>query len=161
MFNAHGWICIRSSRSAYTADLPLDLLLELDKETDNADARLWDELEAHLSAYGVDSEEYYTFEDGLKVKPIGLSLIKWNFYRRLNNMRGLLTLVTSRNHRCNDFIELVNWIAVKAEGSYGIIYVYDDEDENSQNEFKVWRILNGRVEEFSDILLGPYHQLFP
>lgn len=155
MFNAHGWICVRSSRSAYTANLPNDLVDELDETINNADERLWDELEAHLSAYGVDSEDVYTFEDGLEIRPIELSLIKWNFYRHFNNMNGLLTLVTSRNHRCNHFIDLVNWIAKKGEGSYGIIYVHDNEDENSSNEFKVWRILKGEVEEFSDKLLSP------
>ena len=53
MYTAHGWICVRSSREAYSESLSEEVIDELDKETNRADEKLWDELEAHLARYGI------------------------------------------------------------------------------------------------------------
>ena len=149
MFDAQGWIRVRSSRDAYVEGLSGEEIDALDRATDLADEALWDQLEQHLAKYGIE-----TASSG-EVRPIGLSLIKYQFHRHLNYSSGLLTLATSRNHRCRDFAELIAWIAEKGPGSYGIIYVHDDEDEQTSNAFQVWRILKGRVEVFPDCWLSP------
>ena len=132
------------------------LIDALDRAADQADEALWDQLEQRLAAYGTESG--VDSNSSGEVHPIGLSLIKYQFHRRLNYSSGLLTLVTSRHHRCHDFAELVAWIAEKGPGSYGIIYVHDDEDEQMSNTFQVWRILNGRVEVLPDCWLSPIMQ---
>ena len=44
-------------------------------------------------------------------------------------------------------------------GSYGLLYVLDDEDYQDgdyQNEFRVWRLVRGALEERSDPFLSPF-----
>lgn len=39
--------------------------------------------------------------------------------------------------------------------SYGVLYVWNDEDKEMYNEFKVWRLKNGKVENCKDTVLSP------
>lgn len=59
------------------------------------------------------------------------------------------------NHRQRWVFELFSFIAERAPGSYGLLYVWDDEDREHDNEFRVWRMARGRVEEFADPFLSP------
>src|SRR5215467_2984439 len=40
-------------------------------------------------------------------------------------------------------------------GSYGLLYVWDDESNQHPNEFRVFKLARGRVTEHSDVLLSP------
>ena len=43
-----------------------------------------------------------------------------------------------------------------APGSYGILYVHNDEDiEGLSNEFQVWRLVRGNLEKQKDYYLSP------
>lgn len=42
-----------------------------------------------------------------------------------------------------------------AEGSYGLIYLYDDEAAGRENQFQVFSLSRGSVKEFSDFYLSP------
>jgi hypothetical protein len=59
------------------------------------------------------------------------------------------------NHRHERVFGLFPWLAERASGSYGLLYVWDDESHDQQNEFRVWRLLRGRVEETADNFLSP------
>jgi hypothetical protein len=61
----------------------------------------------------------------------------------------------SPNHHLDQIFGLFQLIAEMAPGSYGLLYVWDDEHEPYNNEFRVWRLLRGRVEEMADSFLSP------
>jgi hypothetical protein len=59
------------------------------------------------------------------------------------------------NHRHDQVFALFPWLAARAPGSYGLLYVWDDENPRDENEFRVWVLLRGRVEEEGDRFLSP------
>jgi hypothetical protein len=64
-------------------------------------------------------------------------------------------------------VDVLRWLAATGPGSYGLVYVHDDEDvgdagrlrgrdgTDRSNEFRVWRLLGGTVEELADPFLSP------
>ena len=61
---------------------------------------------------------------------------------------------------------LIDWLTSNASGAYGRVYVHDDEDAvghsaygrgqaDHTNELRVWRILNGRLDELADPFPSP------
>jgi hypothetical protein len=42
-----------------------------------------------------------------------------------------------------------------APGSYGLLYVWDDESNQYPNEFRVFKLARGQVTEHPDVLLSP------
>ena len=58
--------------------------------------------------------------------------------------------------------EFHGWATVRVDDrdSYGLLYVHDDEDGahglDHSNEFRVWRLAGGRLEEVADPFLSPY-----
>jgi hypothetical protein len=52
-------------------------------------------------------------------------------------------------------IELLRKIGQLAPGSYGLLHVYDDEDPQHDNSFRVLRLVRGVVTEHADTLLSP------
>lgn len=70
-----------------------------------------------------------------------------------------LQLSLYSNHWCEECYEMLKIyriIADKAEGSYGLLYVYNDEDREFNNEFIIYRLVRGKFEMFNDKLLSPY-----
>lgn len=63
------------------------------------------------------------------------------------------------NHRAgqgNALIETFNHIAALAPGSYGMLYVWDDEDpDGSRNEFQAFVMRRGQVTRQTDSFLSP------
>ena len=60
----------------------------------------------------------------------------------------------------------MEWVATNGPGSYGLVYVHDDEDNAGNtdygrglmdftNVFRVWRICNGELTELADPFLSP------
>ena len=82
-----------------------------------------------------------------------------NEFYDLRNINGNhhLTIQAGHNHRHNEIIEFFKWIAEIAPGSFGLLYIHDDEDLLRQNEnrFKVWRMRRGTVDELDDTFLSP------
>ena len=145
MFQAMGWVVVRVSRDAYIGARN-DQLDYIDDDLDAQDSKLW----ARLLAWLEDNSD--------------AGLLRWQFVEHLNNAQGVLQIFASRNHRASSIWPLMDWIAENGTGSYGLIYVWDDEDNgygrevrtvDHSNEFRVWRILNGKVEEFADPFLSP------
>jgi hypothetical protein len=147
MMLAFGSFVVRAKRYGYNPELPPSELEKLDEKFDQADEVLWSELETWLRNCG----EHW---------------LKWQFERRNNNHTGLLQLNTSRNHRSSQVWELLEYLSKSSTGTYGILYVNDDEDiegltcygrgkANYQNVFRVWSLKNGELIEHSDPFLSP------
>ncbi len=54
-----------------------------------------------------------------------------------------------------DVFEIYRVIAAKAPGSYGLLYIRNDEDRGRDNEFVVWRLARGAFSSFRDRYLSP------
>ncbi|XOV67818.1 MAG: Imm7 family immunity protein [Fluviicola sp.] len=82
-----------------------------------------------------------------------------NEYYEIKRVNGeiYLTITIGHNHRSEHPFEFIRWIAKISIGSFGIIYVSDDEDieRGNDNIFKVWRVKRGIVEELDDPFLSP------
>lgn len=147
MLSAFGWVVVRTSRDCYVDQTSLEDLDALDEQTEVEDRGLWASLRIWLDA---EADPWF----------------KWQLFEDLNNDKGILQFCTSRNHRASTLWPLMEWVAENGVGSYGLIYVHDDEDipsvkhygrgeEDFSNEFRVWRILGGKVEELDDPFLSP------
>ncbi|WP_299221222.1 Imm7 family immunity protein [uncultured Aquimarina sp.] len=68
-----------------------------------------------------------------------------------------LNITIAHNHRSEHPFEFFKWLASTAVGSYGLIYVMDDEDieRGNENKFKVLRIRKGQIDELDDPFLSP------
>ncbi len=77
----------------------------------------------------------------------------------LNGDLHVLSVAGHRNHRCETALDLFRWLAINGPGSYGLLYVRDDEDfrrgGDFGNEFRVWRLARGVLEEQDDPFLSP------
>jgi hypothetical protein len=54
-----------------------------------------------------------------------------------------------------DLLDLYTRIGELAPGSYGLLHVWDDQDLQHDNEFRVHRMARGQVTEMADTLLSP------
>ena len=52
-------------------------------------------------------------------------------------------------------VELLRQVGQLAPGSYGLLYVHDDEDPRQHLDFRVFRLARGIVTEHADTLLSP------
>ena len=62
------------------------------------------------------------------------------------------------NHRSSlggNLIQIFQEIAQKAPGSYGLLYIWDDEDPELNNQFQVGRLARGEFLFVSDHYLSP------
>ena len=60
------------------------------------------------------------------------------------------------NHRRAWPIDLFRTIGRLAPGSYGVLYVQDDEDPRHGGDFRVWVLRRGSLSEEADRLLSPF-----
>jgi len=61
-----------------------------------------------------------------------------------------------RDSRLQEIFDLYKRIGEIAAGSYGLIYLYDDEDtQGRENQFQVFLLAKGNVEEREDSFLSP------
>ena len=62
------------------------------------------------------------------------------------------------NHCAQEWFEILEFyrlLAENAPGSYGILSCRDDEDEDKNNEFRIFVLKKGKVIEVNDLLLSP------
>ncbi len=60
------------------------------------------------------------------------------------------------NSEVSEIFKLVKYIGETADGSYGLIYLYNDEDRNGkENQFQVFLLARGKIEEKTDPFLSP------
>ncbi len=77
--------------------------------------------------------------------------------RYINGVPFVNTLLCS-NHRTvqvDNIIGAYTKIAQTATGSYGVIYLRDDEDAEHYNEFQIYVFKNGSCSKRSDVVFSP------
>jgi hypothetical protein len=77
---------------------------------------------------------------------------------RWMNGHPFLHLAGMPNHRGvwgTQVIEFFARIGQIAPGSFGLLYVWDDEDSDHANEFRIFRLVRGGVTEHAASLLSP------
>lgn len=66
-------------------------------------------------------------------------------------------LLNHKSQRADDLLGLYEFIAKSAMGSYGILYVHDDENgEGQENEFQVFVMARGNITKNKDVFLSPF-----
>lgn len=66
-------------------------------------------------------------------------------------------LLNHKSQQAEELFSLFEFIAENAVGSYGLLYVRDDEDENGEdNKFQVYVMARGKIEEKKDRFLSPF-----
>ena len=77
---------------------------------------------------------------------------------RVINAQYMLCLAGLANHRGtleDDLICVFREIGEKAPGSYGLLYISDDENSEHDNEFRVGRLVRGQFKFVKDPHLSP------
>ena len=78
----------------------------------------------------------------------------------LLNGNCVLSVAGVKNHKTqavDEIIHLFFKIAEMATGTYGLLYLYDDENkEGKDNEFQVYKVAKGKVTLEKDHFLSPY-----
>lgn len=69
-----------------------------------------------------------------------------------------LLVTGNTNHLSQDIIDIFNlyeFIAEIAKGSYGLLYIRNDESEDAFNEFEVFVLARGKIKKEKDPFLSP------
>lgn len=77
--------------------------------------------------------------------------------KRING-ECFIEFLSCTNHMSSDVKEVISFFEIVgkvAKGSYGLLYVHNDEDKDSYNDFMVYRLARGRVDIYRDNLLSP------
>lgn len=115
--------------------------LDEKNESDQAMSVIWENLQRKINA---------TFADNT------------NPQFQLKMMNGVYHFMISgfHNHKSQDFfdvVEIFQWLASHAIGSYGLLHFFDDEDKNGfNNQFQVYRLKQGNFERQNDTFFSPY-----
>jgi hypothetical protein len=127
MFEYHGWATLRT-----------DILDEYGDEDEDALQCLLGELRQYITTLSINGA----------------------IHIEQRNMLYALSIFGLNNHRQQPVIDLFGWLAQNARGSYGLLYIQDNEDFNRgsdyTNQFRVWRLALGQLEELDDQFLSPY-----
>jgi hypothetical protein len=127
MYEYHGWVTIRPTPK------------HMD---DNEEDMLWEFVRKSIEG---------------KIKTLnwmtGLMNLQWTNGSCQINVSGLKN---RRGEDSKEINELYQYIARVAPGSYGLLYEWDDEDqEGFENKFKVKVLKRGKIIEVEDKLLSP------
>lgn len=110
--------------------------------------------ETYIATFKEDNEDI--FIDKIRKEIENLSWFKPQM-KVLNGEWFLeFTIFANRkNPQTEEAFKLFNKIGELAEGSYGLIYLYDDEADGRENQFQVFSLSRGSIKEFSDSYLSP------
>lgn len=104
-----------------------------------------------------------TDEENFEVilKEINVEIKKLNYcnpqIKRING-ECFIEMLACTNHMSLDIKELLSFFEIVgrvAKGSYGLLYVHNDEDKDNHNSFIVHRLTRGKVDIYQDVLLSP------
>lgn len=148
MFCACGWFKVQPSLSGY-ASLKSDDFGEMDAQDEliNLEAT---KLEKAMAVWLEQQDD-----------------LRWWTAGIYNNERGYFHVFSSKNHRTSSIWDLMSFVAESSIGSYGLVYVHDDEDvignklygrgcHDFSEEFRVWRVFEGEVSEHADEFFSPF-----
>ena len=113
----------------------------------------------HITTDG--ENEYGKLEKAIEkidhfLKPLKL----FNQFFKIEALNGYHTLFIGLNHNHENgyydlIYQLLNEICIIAPGSYGIIYIRNDEDKLDFNKFKIIKIAKGKITIEDDDFLSP------
>ncbi|TLS51716.1 hypothetical protein FE782_14590 [Paenibacillus antri] len=66
------------------------------------------------------------------------------------------TITGLHNHRSSYVLDIYKWVSENLPGSYGLLYMHDDEDAEYNNTFVVWKLVRGILTRETDPFLSPY-----
>lgn len=87
-----------------------------------------------------------------------LSIVDIEFSLRIKNGTYQISIFGNSNHLNSSheyLFSFLNWIASYAIGSYGLIYILDDENEKNPDNFVVYSLKKGRIYMHKDKFLSP------
>ena len=116
------------------------------------------EIDSERQDYGVSKFKHY-------IKDIDTENV--TVFRR----NGLDSFMISgmHNHKQDYVVEIFEWVAEHLPGSYGLLYIWDDEDcygsysryqytdetIDNTNKFLVWKLAKGKLTQVDDPFLSP------
>ena len=107
--------------------------------------------------YEATDEE--NFDEILKLIDVEMKKLKYCNPQIVRiNGECFIELLACTNHMSLDVKELISFFEIVgkvAKGSYGLLYVHNDEDKDNYNSFVVHRLARGKVEIYRDTLLSP------
>ncbi len=75
--------------------------------------------------------------------------------KRINGMYSLW-ITGHSNHKSDCTLKLFKQIATEAPRTYGVLFIWDDEDLSGlSNAFQVWKLARGNAVQVADTLLSP------
>ncbi len=156
MFEAHGWITIR--HTAENRDTP-------DEEERQADAivKVWTYARALGYPEAAESASIEKIAERPRNRYSGklVSSTKSNVVIGFGMLNGesQLWIAGFKNHATvlrQELLDLLQYTADVAPGSYGLLYTLDDEDPIHYNAFRVYVLARGTVTERADPFLSPF-----
>lgn len=133
MYNAHGWINLRISPKAS------------ELETINTISIQYDEIEEKL--YEEFIEKIKLELERIKKENLFIKYEIINF----NNFSNFLTIQYSRNHKSNILKDFYSFVAKLNDGSHGLLYEIDDENDfNEHKPYKIYRLLGNEFKEIEE-----------
>ncbi|WP_338542495.1 Imm7 family immunity protein [Paenibacillus tundrae] len=85
-----------------------------------------------------------------EVDSMNLSMVK------RYNLQDSWIISGLHNHSKAYVIDAFHWIAIHLPGSYGLLYIHDDENQDENDCFTVRRLVRGQVTLEKDPFLSPY-----
>tara|TARA_B100001250_G_C19689238_1_gene739478 strand:+ start:120 stop:599 length:480 start_codon:yes stop_codon:yes gene_type:complete len=140
MFNSYGWIQLGMNRK------DLDVLDEENHvRYDRLDIELEEKVKSRLQ-HIADSNE----------------IIRYDLIAGMNNLENFLSIQLSRNHFNPTLREFYQWISEISDGSHGILYEIDAEDQsfNPEKPYRIWRLIGDEFEECKESILNEkFHKI--
>lgn len=110
-----------------------------------------------------DSEDQYQKQFVSRFKQYLQNDFNWlltSSHCQLVSYNGLecFTIHGQHNHKDENFypLEIFEWVAKEGKGSYGMLYLFDDEDRQNNNKFQVYILKRGKLIQETDSFLSPY-----
>lgn len=113
-----------------------------------------------VAPYDVEDETQKLHEVANYVKNLIEQTLPAHHIAELKPINGeyMASLAGFANHRsslASNLIHIFQEVAQKAPGSYGLLYIWDDEDPELNNQFQVGRLARGEFKFVSDHYLSP------
>jgi Immunity protein 7 len=114
-----------------------------------------------VSSGDLDNEEELLSQFYSQVQRKIILFEQRNRFANLMVMNGeyFLHIAGSNNHSSqveDELIDLITFINEYSSGTYGLVYIRDDENSDGlSNDFQVLRISRGKLERMKDIFLSP------
>ncbi len=133
MFNTYGWIKLGMNRKHLD---PMDMEAEI--KYDKLDVELDNKVKSRLQEI-VNTNE----------------IIRYDFFG-MNNLDSFLSIQLSRNHFNKTLREFYKWVSKVSDGSHGVLYEINDEDENFNEDkpYKIWRLIGNEFEECEELIIN-------